>query len=153
MADPGFSPGGGANSQNCYYFSDLCRKLHENERIWTPRGGARPWRPPLDPPMLYAIRWIVQYHPQSKVMVCWRTERSHSQLVDIFPFHTNCTNQKSIFVMITSNIGGSKGGRQGRAPPRGSKFFHFHAVFGKDLKNNSNFRSWRPPRGKSWIRH
>ena len=27
------------------------------------------------------------------------------------------------------DIGGS-GGRQGRAPPR-SKFFHFHAVFGK----------------------
>ena len=24
----------------------------ENERIWTPQGGgARPWRPPLDPPM------------------------------------------------------------------------------------------------------
>ena len=46
------SPGGGANSQNCYYFSHFCRKLHENERIWNPRGGgARPWRPPLDPPM------------------------------------------------------------------------------------------------------
>ena len=52
VADPGFSPGGGANSQNCYYFSHFYRKLHENERIWTPRGGARPWRPPLDPPML-----------------------------------------------------------------------------------------------------
>ena len=40
-----------------------------------------------------------------------------------------------------------------RAPP-GSKFFHFHAVFGKNLKNNSNFGSWRPPpQGKSWIRH
>ena len=51
VADPGFSPGGGANSQNCYYFSHFCRKLHENERIWTPGGGARPWRPPLDPPM------------------------------------------------------------------------------------------------------
>ena len=51
VADPGFSPGGGANSQKCYYFSIFCRKLHENERIWTPRGGARPWRPPLDPPM------------------------------------------------------------------------------------------------------
>ena len=51
VADPGFSPGGGANSQNCYYFSHFCQKLHENERIWTPRGGARPWRPPLDPPM------------------------------------------------------------------------------------------------------
>ena len=51
VADPGFSQGGGANSQKCYYFSIFCRKLHENGRIWTPRGGARPWRPPLDPPM------------------------------------------------------------------------------------------------------
>ena len=51
-------------------------------------------------------------------------------------------------------IGGSKGGRQGRAPPPwGSKFFHFHVVFGKNVKNNSNFGSWRPPWGKSWIRH
>ena len=49
-----FPQGGGANSQNCYYFSHFCRKLHENERIWTPRGGARPWRPPLDPPMTVA---------------------------------------------------------------------------------------------------
>ena len=40
VADPGFSPGGGANSQKCYYFSIFCQKLHENERIWTP-GGAR----------------------------------------------------------------------------------------------------------------
>ena len=40
-----------------------------------------------------------------------------------------------------------------RPPPRGSKFFHFHAVFGKKLKNNSTFGSWRPPRRKSWIRH
>ena len=49
MADPGFSPGGCANSQNCYYFSNFCRKLHENERIWTLGGvpGA-----PLDPPMV-----------------------------------------------------------------------------------------------------
>ena len=46
-------------------------------------------------------------------------------------------------------IGGSKGGRQGRAPPPGGpKFFHFHAVFGKKLKNNSTFGSWRPPLGK-----
>ena len=49
---------------------------------------------------------------------------------------------------ITDTIGGSKGGRQGRAPPRGSKFFHFHAVFSKNLKNNSNFGSWRTPLGK-----
>ena len=47
VADPGFSPGGGANSQNCYYFSHFCRKLHENERIWTPRGGRASLAPPL----------------------------------------------------------------------------------------------------------
>ena len=47
VADPGFSPGGwGANSQNCYYFSHFCRKLHENERIWTPGGGGVPGAPP-----------------------------------------------------------------------------------------------------------
>ena len=63
VADPGFSPGGCANSQNCYYFSNFCRKLHENERIWTPRGGACPWRPRLDPPM----------HTQHKDMTPMRT--------------------------------------------------------------------------------
>ena len=46
VADPGFSPGGGANSQNCYYFSHFCRKLHKNERIWTPRGGRASLAPP-----------------------------------------------------------------------------------------------------------
>ena len=35
--------------------------------------------------------------------------------------------------VITS--GGSKGGREGRAPPLGSKFFQFHAVFGKFWQN------------------
>ena len=37
------------------------------------------------------------------------------------------------------------GARDAPPPPRGSKFFHFHAVFGKKLKNNSTFWSWRPP--------
>ena len=32
--------------------------------------------------------------------------------------------------------------------PPGSKFFHFHAVFGKKIKNNSTFRGWRTPLGK-----
>ena len=47
-----------------------------------------------------------------------------------------------------------QGGAPGTQAPPGSKFFHFHAVFGKNVKNNSNFGSWRPPPwGKSWIRH
>ena len=44
-----------------------------------------------------------------------------------------------------NTIGGSKGGARDARPPWGSKFFHFHAVFGKNLKNNSNFGSWGAP--------
>ena len=40
-------PRGCANSQKYYYFSIFCRKLHENERIWTPRGGRASLAPPL----------------------------------------------------------------------------------------------------------
>ena len=44
--------------------------------------------------------------------------------------------------------GGSKGGCQGRAPPWGPKFFHFHAVFGQ--KNRFAHPLWElaPPLGK-----
>ena len=42
------TPQGGAPTYEIAKFSE---KLHEIERIWTPRGGARPSRPPLDPPM------------------------------------------------------------------------------------------------------
>ena len=45
VADPGFSPGGGANSQKPIILSIFCQKLHENERIWTPRGARVPGAP------------------------------------------------------------------------------------------------------------
>ena len=52
-------PEGGANSQSgctnllfCIFF---CRKLHENERIWTP-SQACPWRP-LGSPNAYCSNW------------------------------------------------------------------------------------------------
>ena len=41
VADPGFSRGG-ANSQTF-----LCRKLHENERMWTPYVPGAPLDPPI----------------------------------------------------------------------------------------------------------
>ena len=47
-----------------------------------------------------------------------------------------------------------RGGRASLAPPRGPKFFHFHAVF--DPKNRFVHPLWElapPPWGKSWIRH
>ena len=64
VADPGFSWGGYANSQNPIILQIFCRKLHENERIWTRRGGgARPWLPPLDPPMVFVQRISVETPP------------------------------------------------------------------------------------------
>ena len=52
VADPGFSPGGCANSQKCYYFSIFLPKTAWKWKNLDP-GGARPWRPqPLDPPMI-----------------------------------------------------------------------------------------------------
>ena len=49
------SPRGGANSPRggapTYYLANFSRKLHENKEILGPRGGARPLRPPLDPPL------------------------------------------------------------------------------------------------------
>ena len=56
--------------------------------------------------------------------------------------------QREVVADSVQTIGGSKGGARDARPPWGSKFFHFHAVFGKILKNNSNFGSWR-----TWIRH
>ena len=56
VADPGFSPGGGANSPSGCANLFFGRKLHENERILAPGGGgARPWRPPLDPPLISSL--------------------------------------------------------------------------------------------------
>ena len=46
VADPGFSRGGGVNPPGGREHAKFSRKLHEIERIWTPRGGVRPSRPP-----------------------------------------------------------------------------------------------------------
>ena len=59
-----------------------------------------------------------------------------------------CKSTGICLALLDSALADLRGGRQGRAPTWGSKFFHFHAVFGKNLKNNSNFGSWRTPLGK-----
>ena len=52
------------------------------------------------------------------------------------------------------SIGGSRGGCEGRTPPRASKFFRFHAVFGKIWRVHAPPGGFTPPpSGKSWIRH
>ena len=59
VADPGFPRGGGANPPGgapTYDFAKFSQKLHEIERIWTPRGGgARPKFYFVDPPLSMPI--------------------------------------------------------------------------------------------------
>ena len=51
-------------------------------------------------------------------------------------------------------IGGSRGGVRDARPPWASKFFRFHAVFGKIWRVHAPpWRVHAPPSGKSWIRH
>ena len=51
-------------------------------------------------------------------------------------------------------IGGSRGGVRDARPPRASKFFRFHAVFGKIWRVHAPPGGFTPPpSGKSWIRH
>ena len=59
-----------------------------------------------------------------------------------------------VWTAVQPNALADPRGAPGMCAPRGSKFFHFHAVFGKKLKNN-HFLGLAPPppRGKSWIRH
>ena len=58
VADPGFPRGGGANSPGgapTYDFAKFPQKPHEIERIWTPRGDARPKFYYVDPPLLMPL--------------------------------------------------------------------------------------------------
>ena len=65
VADLGFSPGGAPTPKSAIIFQFCPRKLHENERIWAPGGGARvPDAPPLDPPMhaLSTVLYVSHFH-------------------------------------------------------------------------------------------
>ena len=46
-----FPEGGAWTLQGGREHAKFSRKLHEIERIWTPRGGRASLTPPLDPPM------------------------------------------------------------------------------------------------------
>ena len=54
-------------------------------------------------------------------------------------------------ILASLPVADLRGGRRGRAPPRGSKFFQFHAVFGKFWQNRMlapPLGSWRPLHGE-----
>ena len=69
VADLGFSPGGGANSQKCYYFSILSQKTAWKWKNLGPQGGRASLVPPLDPPMDRNLAKISQ-----KLRIKWNFE-------------------------------------------------------------------------------
>ena len=99
----------------------------------------------------------VSYTSSRPVSSCQRSSISHLMSVlgasafNYFEILLSVVKLECIFWKTRGVIciGGSKGGARDAPPPRGSKFFHFHAVFGKNLKNNSNFGSWRTPLGEN----
>ena len=86
-------------------------------------------------------------------MTCRERKPSNNLLTwyvfEQFPYEVQCT-------LSTKPVADLRGAQGTRPPPLGSKFFRFHAVFGKFWQN----RMFAPPRGvgapssgKSWIRH
>ena len=63
------------------------------------------------------------------------------------------TSKTNICLFVTlADLGG--GVRDARPPPWASKFFRFHAVFGKIWRVHAPPGGFTPPpSGKSWIRH
>ena len=84
-----------------YYFFNRCQILHENERIWTEREGAYPWRP-LESPLRYEIHEFLVAYIFIKTTFC---------VMDIlhFPFlHYLCHNRHR----LPHGIGLRKTGRE-----------------------------------------
>ena len=76
---------------------------------------------------------------------------------NFFPYSTCKSHwriQGALGMYPTGTSGGSKGGRQGRAPPPGGQnSFIFMQFLTKKIGSRTHFGSWRPPWGKFWIHH
>ena len=84
---------GGANSQRPITLQMFCRKLHENERIWTP--GGVPGVPP-DPPMVSITAllksFLFKVYLWTKILDIWKPQ--HWLLNFISKIHTAALHKK-----------------------------------------------------------
>ena len=95
MADPGFSRGGAPTPKSAIIFQIFCRKLHNNERIWTP--GARFPGAPLgsaNDKYFYtqtggkiSEQWQIQDFPEVGVSTLWGAG-DNIRFCQIFPQKT-----------------------------------------------------------------
>ena len=68
-----------------YDFAKYSQKLHEIERIWTPRGGTHPKFYYVDPPLITLTRWlpnpVTQQHIRSELSSPIKNPWSSAQIV------------------------------------------------------------------------
>ena len=71
VADPGFSRGGCTHSQIGIILSIFCRKLHENERMWTP-GERVPGAPLRSANAFFLLIFVDPETPGIRISLCIR---------------------------------------------------------------------------------
>ena len=91
------------------------------------------------PPFFFAIAaiWVFLPNYLKFCILLANLVRGTSRLDGGYP-HLDCIEVPPPPPIRTrwGTSGGSKGGHEGRAPPPGPKFLHFHAVFGNNWPNN-----------------
>ena len=95
-------PRGGVNLQGGREHAKFSRKLHEIERIWTPRGGRASLTPPLDPPMEKIETFMFIYLHQAHSLFNNSTENPY--MYDTFNLRTYPSEEKRIIELFWRNI-------------------------------------------------
>ena len=110
------------------------------------------------PPKYKFVRISHKLHEIKKILGCGWGEGACRAVplgsaTDKFEFPGVCYLCLQVINKHSDNFcsGGSKGGARDARPPLGSKFFHFHAVFGRKNRLAHPFWELAPPPGK--IRH
>ena len=70
-----------------YDVVNFCRKLHENEEILAARGGARPLRPRLDPPLINMWEYKVDGNANFVCFLRTRVTVTQCHIVSYFAKH------------------------------------------------------------------
>ena len=153
MADLGFPRGGGANSPGgapTYDFAKFSQKLHEIERIWAPRGGARPKFYYVDPPLILVL--LQFWCPPTSRESLDPPLRNNSVRGTTHKFIANAIhvlfNNISGCVCSMASSGRSRiAPRYGRQPTLGRQ----HTILPNFPKNCMKLKEFGPPRGRASL--
>ena len=95
VTDPGFFlVGGGAPAPKWVCYPVFCRKLHENEKIWTP--GRVPGATPLDPPMVHFCLHFQCTNDELPSTFIHEERVQVDENVHLFPLWRNASNRVEV---------------------------------------------------------